>query len=212
MVQKICVLGRWNLLPVSAAFRCRPVTSLGHQEGRRVFREGPIFFEPCPIFLFYVQHIFPGGAKHFLGGASPPLVTGLFRWWGPEAQALREAPCADTKCLGRRWSMKSLVFPHIINIYDVIFIKRHKTTNVLEKFSSDLTILLTDAKSRTVNEIFWKIPYRLIKKPLVVLVPSNTAPSLPNWNMKHYKLVEFLSNLNVKPPPPGRRQSPPTQT
>jgi len=76
--------------------------------------------------------------------------------------------------------MKSLVFPHIINIYDVIFIKRHKTTNVLVKFSSDLTILLTDAKSRTVNEIFWKIPYRLIKKPLVVLVPSNTAPSLPN--------------------------------
>ena len=25
--------------------------------------------------------------------------------------------------------------------------------------------------------------------------------SLPNWNMKHYKLVEFLSKLNVKPPP-----------
>ena len=29
----------------------RPVTSLGHQEGRRVFRKGPKFFEICPIFL-----------------------------------------------------------------------------------------------------------------------------------------------------------------
>jgi len=54
----------------------RPVTSLGHQEGRRVFREGPRFFEPCPIFLNYVQHIFPGGPKIFLGGLRP-LVTGL---------------------------------------------------------------------------------------------------------------------------------------
>ena len=26
----------------------RPVTSLGHQEGRSVFREGPKFFELCP--------------------------------------------------------------------------------------------------------------------------------------------------------------------
>jgi len=52
----------------------RPVTSLGHQEGRRVFREGPKFFEPCPIFLNYVQHIFPGWAKIFLGLASPPWL------------------------------------------------------------------------------------------------------------------------------------------
>jgi len=50
---------------------------LGHHEGRSVCREGPTFFELCPIFLNYAQHIFPGGAKNFLGGASPPLVTGL---------------------------------------------------------------------------------------------------------------------------------------
>ena len=59
---------------------CRPVTSLGHQEGRRVFREGPEFFELCPIFLNYVQHIFPEGVKILLGGQRPPcdpLVTGL---------------------------------------------------------------------------------------------------------------------------------------
>jgi len=48
--------------------RRRPVTSLRHQEGRRVFREGPKFFELRPIFLKYVQHIFPGGANNFLGG------------------------------------------------------------------------------------------------------------------------------------------------
>jgi len=32
------------------------------------------------------------------------------------------------------------------------------------------------------------------------LIPPNTAPSPPNWNIKHYKIVEFLINLNVKPP------------
>jgi len=30
----------------------RPITSLGHQEGQRVFREGPTFFELCPIFYW----------------------------------------------------------------------------------------------------------------------------------------------------------------
>jgi len=57
----------------------RPVTNLGHQEGRRVFREGPKFFQLCPIFLNYVQHIFPGG-NIFLGELRHPcasLVTGL---------------------------------------------------------------------------------------------------------------------------------------
>ena len=43
----------------------RSVTSLGRQEGRRVFREGPKFFELCPIFLNYVQHIFPEGGEKF---------------------------------------------------------------------------------------------------------------------------------------------------
>ena len=52
----------------------RSVTSLGHQEGRRVFWERPKFFELCPIFSNYIQHIFPGGAKNFLGGASPPWL------------------------------------------------------------------------------------------------------------------------------------------
>jgi len=58
----------------------RPVTSSWHQEGRRVFWEGPKFFELCPIVLDYVQHIFPGGTKNFLGWLRPlvaPLVTGL---------------------------------------------------------------------------------------------------------------------------------------
>jgi len=44
-------------------YRFSPVTSLGHQEGRRVFREGPKIFELCPIFLNYVQHIFPRGGR-----------------------------------------------------------------------------------------------------------------------------------------------------
>jgi len=47
-------------------------TSLGHQEGRRVFWEGPKIFEVCPIILIDVQYI-------FLGAWPPcaPLVTGL---------------------------------------------------------------------------------------------------------------------------------------
>ena len=64
--------------PIICKFRsveCRPVTSLGHQEGRRVFW-GPKIFELCPIFLNYIQHIFPGGKEKFWGDL-PPLVTGL---------------------------------------------------------------------------------------------------------------------------------------
>jgi len=36
---------------------------------------------------------------------------------------------------------------------------------------------------------------------LVGLAPPYKAPSPPNWNTKYYTLVEYLSNLNVKPPP-----------
>ena len=38
----------------------------------------------------------------------------------PGAQAWWEAPCADIESSGRGWRMKSLLFPRIINIYDVI--------------------------------------------------------------------------------------------
>jgi len=55
----------------------RPVTSLGHQEGRRVFWEGLKSFELCSVVLNDVQHIFLRGKK-FLGEAwHPPPVTGL---------------------------------------------------------------------------------------------------------------------------------------
>jgi len=58
----------------TAAFRCLQARN---QLRRRVFWERPKVFKPCPIFLNYVQHIFPGEAKKILGVASPPLVTGL---------------------------------------------------------------------------------------------------------------------------------------
>ena len=44
----------------------------GHQGGRRVFWERRRFFKLYPIVSNDVQHIFPGEAKIFLGGASPP--------------------------------------------------------------------------------------------------------------------------------------------
>ena len=54
----------------------RPVTSLGHQEGRRVFREGPKFLKLCPIVLKNVQHIFPAGRKILQAGLRPLLPPG----------------------------------------------------------------------------------------------------------------------------------------
>ena len=50
-------------------------------------------------------------------------------------------------------------------------------------------------------------------RDLVGLAPPNKAPSPPNWNLKPYKSVEFLSIFNVKPPcanvkPPAQAQSP----
>ena len=62
-----------NPRPPQTTGRGRRVSSLGPQEGRRVFREGPNF-------LNYVQHIFPGREKNSLG-AFPlrPLVTDLGR-------------------------------------------------------------------------------------------------------------------------------------
>jgi len=59
-----------------------------------------------------------GGAKPTKDprGDGTALISGQssagFRWWG--AQAWWEAPCADAKCLGRGWSMKSPAFPHMI--------------------------------------------------------------------------------------------------
>jgi len=35
---------------------------------------------------------------------------------------------------------------------------------------------------------------------LVGLAPQTNLEAPPNWNMKHYKSVEFLLDLNVKPP------------
>ena len=62
----------------------RPVTSLGHQGGRRVFWEGRNFFKLCPIVFNYAQHIFPGGAKNFVGRLRPMRPPG----YGPAANCL----------------------------------------------------------------------------------------------------------------------------
>ena len=56
----------------------RHVTSLRHQEGRRVYWEGSELFKPCPTH-------FTRGGETFLGWSSPPLpplVKGLriFKW------------------------------------------------------------------------------------------------------------------------------------
>jgi len=40
------------------------------------------------------------------------------------------------------------------------------------------------------------------------LNPPNKAPSPPNWNVKHYKLVEFLSIFRISSPPALTQSSP----
>jgi len=49
----------------SAPLGIRPVTSLGHQVGRRVFLEKPTFIKLCPAH-------FSRGAKIFAGGLHSP--------------------------------------------------------------------------------------------------------------------------------------------
>jgi len=60
---------RWQQGFFSHRVKVRPVTSLGHQEGRRVFREGPKFFELCPTHL-------SRGAKILLRGDPSPYPPG----------------------------------------------------------------------------------------------------------------------------------------
>ena len=44
-------------------------SQFGTPEEAKSFPRGAKFFELCPIFLNYVQHIFQGKAKNFLGEA-----------------------------------------------------------------------------------------------------------------------------------------------
>jgi len=60
----------------------RPVTSLEHQAGRRVFWVGSKFFKLCPIVLNYVQQISPQGARNFAGELLHPLRPWLRAWQG----------------------------------------------------------------------------------------------------------------------------------
>ena len=59
----------------------RPVISLGHQVGWRVFWEGPIFFILCPTH-------FSREAKFFLERAPPPLRPSWLRAWQKWQRAL----------------------------------------------------------------------------------------------------------------------------
>jgi len=54
-----------------------------------------------------------------------------FRWWVDRGPGVVGGPMcgSSTESLGRGWPMKSLVFPRIINIYDVI-LWRHLLTQV----------------------------------------------------------------------------------
>jgi len=47
--------------------------------------------------LKYAQHIFPEGAKNFLGGLSPPATPWLRAWMAPGARSKFGAPMFETE-------------------------------------------------------------------------------------------------------------------
>ena len=76
----------------------RPVTSLGHQGGRRVVWECSNFVKLCPILSNYVQHIFQAGRGGFVPLASPWLRA-----------CLRHQPIINTRTVistSRQWLIK----------------------------------------------------------------------------------------------------------
>ena len=89
------------------------------------------------------------------------------------------------------------------------FLQWHRPFHTKQHLStpdSEITLLLLGS----LGDISFPWP----RGDLVDLAPPNKALSTPNLNMKHYNLVEFLSNLNVKPPllghkaPPHKRKTP----
>jgi len=74
---------------------------------------------------------------------------------------------------------------------------RNKRLKIFENKTKEI-IFSTSRISTSPRHKVYSVP--LPREGFSGLSPAKEAPSPPNWNMKHYKLVEFLSNLNAKPP------------
>jgi len=83
----------------------RPITSLGHQEGRRVFREGPKFlnYTTSNIFELCPTHFSRGGRKFFYGGgfASPAPPPG----YGTDFKAIVTKKCTSLAAIARHFEI-----------------------------------------------------------------------------------------------------------
>jgi len=70
--------------------RCQQARNqLGTPGGRRVFWEEPKCFELCAIVSKYIQQIFPGETKNFLGEAKPPWLRAWMSHLGSRVALLR---------------------------------------------------------------------------------------------------------------------------
>jgi len=101
----------------------RPVTSLGHQGGRRVFWEESRIFKLCPIILNFVQHIFQGSQKFFSGEFRSWFLTNSVAWiFGVETGV------GASKCLEEFLSeFSKLARKMFVRLYQQIFShKDHK--------------------------------------------------------------------------------------
>ena len=63
-------------------------------------------------------------------------------------------------------------------------------------------------KSSLLYRVAVPSPWGATGRGVAGLSPPRKPQALPNWNMKNHELVEFLSNLNVKPPLHERKALP----
>jgi len=90
---------------------------------RRLFWEEHKFFKLCPIVSNYVQRIFPGGSKNFLGGACAPLVTGL----GTYTHNTMRAPHGEMGTMGSPM-VKFICFKENTRLKNFVIQTRYKHT------------------------------------------------------------------------------------
>jgi len=142
---------------------CRPVTSLGHQGGEEFF-EGQIF-KLCPIVSKYVQHIFPGRAKIFLGGASPPS-------YGP-AHVSSSYTMFMTNNMLLWWTLDSVPLPLVIKEK----VAKEALQWSFERKCNVMSITRTDKRIELKMQL---LPVPLPRVGFGGLSPTNKTPSLLN--------------------------------
>jgi len=131
--------------------------------------------------------------RHYITACTLLLAAPDVGCGGPVAQAWWEAPCADTESLGMGWSMKSLVFPWIVNIYDI----HTKTQSCDVTFINSSVTKLYDAN----NIWLWLAICETIVKSVTRSIAScflNLLEKVLRIFLKNFlNVLTFSSSLNA---------------